>query len=132
MKAKVFRFLAKQGQHDHIARLLTAEYGKPKMAPYDGPRGKGVMITLNLPADISKRDVDRSLYRQGVLGAVSRRNRFLIVKWPGWVSYDLLDKVGNKPFILAIGRKLRKAIVYVRTYCDCCGTITELEYLDKK
>ena len=54
---KIFKFLAKQGQHDQIARLLTANFGKPTLQRYNGPRGEGVMITLELNEGVSKKTI---------------------------------------------------------------------------
>lgn len=124
---KVFQFLAKRGQHDQVARLLTKNFGKPRLRPYHGPRGEGVMISLVLPEGVSKRQVDRFLHAANVPGSQSRRNRFLVVRWTGDL-YSIKEKVQYDPFILAIEGKLRRARIILAGGCECCGTWDELSY----
>lgn len=125
---KTFHFLAKQGQHHQIARLLAARFGKPRIAQTPN----GIQITLALPNDVSKRSVERYLYANNVPGAHSQRNRFKILKGGNYVSsYDFLDKVGyNTVFIISQKGKLRKAkIVQAGTGCTCCGYWPELRFI---
>lgn len=124
----MYKFLAKQGQHSEIARLLTERFGKPRLSQYSGPRGEGVLITLETQA--SKRQIDRFLHSQGVVGAHSRRNRFRIVKGdPLMAFYD--GKVDhNEIVIFVIDHKMRKGrVIYYQPNCDCCGGWREVEYL---
>jgi len=127
---KTFTFLAKQGQHNQIARLLTATFGKPKLTQYSGPRGLGVLVSLILPQGVSKRTVNRTLFGNNVPGAVSCRNKLLIVKAESWDTYKIADKVGyDTPFILARDGKLQRAeLVYVDYGCSCCGGYQELRF----
>jgi len=129
---KIFSFLAKQGQHNQVARLLTDEYGtKPKLQPYKGSRGEGVLITMPLTGNRSKRSVDRFLKANNVPGAVSRRNRFRIIRvehpWEIGYRHDL-DV--NETFILSLKgqRKLQKATLKYHNFgCTCCGGYYYLE-----
>lgn len=71
----VFTFLAKRGQQDEVARLLTDYIGKPKMSAYFGTRGVGVLLSLELPADWSKRKVNKLLAACGIAGCKKPKNR---------------------------------------------------------
>ncbi len=117
---KIFKFLAKQGQHDQIARLLTANFGKPTLQRYNGPRGEGVMITLELNEGVSKRQVDRFLFGNKVAGAVARKN-LPILKTD--YAFDAFDKIGvDKRFIRIVNGKMVKSRVRYHDYgCTCCG-----------
>lgn len=121
---KTFNFLAKQGQHNLIASLLTEAFGKPNLSAYNGPRGEGVMITLVLPPNVSKRTVDRFLHSEAVSGSVSRRNRFQVIRENGWLDlYSVADRIGVlTPFKLVRNRKMRTVMVeYYDFGCTCCG-----------
>lgn len=120
-----FTFLAKQGQHNDIARLLTANVGKPRLSEYNGPRGQGVLIALALPEGVSKRSVDRLLHNNKVPGSVSRRNRMRVFKETGgWLDiYHVADQIGfNTLFKLVRNGKFITAQVDYYDYgCTCCG-----------
>ena len=73
--SKVFTFLAKRGQQDEVARILTDYIGKPRMAAYFGPRGVGVLISLELPTEWSKRRVNKLLATCAIAGCKKPKNR---------------------------------------------------------
>jgi hypothetical protein len=128
----MYKFLAKQGQHNQIARLLTANFGKPHLSLYKGQRGNGVLVTLETTA--SKRSIDRFLHSQNVPGAVSRRNKYKVIK--GDCNWDAIDAMFNgkieinEVFVFAINGKMKKAKVYYHDYgCECCGGYYDVEFL---
>ena len=130
-----FTFLAKQGQSQKIAQILTNLVGKPRLAAYDGPRGQGIMIELDLPKGTSKRSIDKLLHKNQIEGSRPRRNRYKILKIEGsWDSWKIREKIGlNQVFIASIGGKLRKAVLHrFESGCNCCGSWDELEFLDNK
>jgi len=73
-----YTFLAKRGQHNEVARLLADYIGKPKMSAYFGPRGLGVLLSLELPKDWSKRKVDKLLAMCAIPGAKKPTNRAIL------------------------------------------------------
>ena len=129
---RTFQFLAKQGQHNEIARLLTANVAKPRMSQYSGPRGVGVLIEVALPNGVSKRSVDRMLHANRVPGSVSRANRHLVIAMNGgWIDhYSIVDRIGyNTPFKLVRDGRFVPGLVEVDYYdfgCTCCGGYTRL------
>lgn len=124
---KKFTFLAKQGQHNQIARILTREIGKPKLTRYSGPRGNGVMITLSVP---SKRATDRLLHSEGVAGSVSRACPLVISGCEEWeIRHDALGKIGyGVPFRPVLNGKFLPlhTVEYKKFPCDCCGGIDKM------
>lgn len=127
-----FQFLAKQNQHHQIARLLTAEFNKPRLAPYNGPRGQGVMITMVLPSGVSRRMVNRFLHLHNVLGSVSCRNRFRVFnmrQWR-WQLWNLSSIIGPNEFIAVTeGGQMRRARLERHfPNCTCCGPYLELVF----
>ena len=130
-----FTFLAKQGQSQKIAQLLANLVGKPRIKPYDGPRGQGIMIEPDLPRGTRKRSIDSVLHRNQIEGSRPRHNRYKILKIEGsWDSWKIREKIGlNQVFIASIDGKLRKAVLNrFESHCDCCGSWDELEFLDSK
>lgn len=126
---KTFTFLAKQGQHDNIARLLTERFGKPRLSIYRGPRGEGVLVSLPLSIPVSKRTVDRFLHSQNVPGSVERRNKIRIFNVEGiWDAWKVRDSIGyNVPFIRIVNKKMVKSkLVHVRMACTCCSGYDEI------
>lgn len=118
-----YQFLAKQGQHEQVARILR-QFAKPHLKIYKGLRGRGVMVSANL-IGISNRLMDRLLYANGIPGAVSRRNRFKIYRASGGYvdHWKIRESIGyNVPFILVRNRKMRKAVLkHIHHGCDCCS-----------
>lgn len=117
----MFRFLAKAGQHDSVARLLTANFVKPRLTQYKGPRGEGILVEMKLPKGVSKRQVDRMLFKAGVPGSRSRENKMRVHKWVDW--YDAETTIGlDTPFILVKdGRFCGPHEIIEQTFCECCG-----------
>lgn len=131
----MYQFLAKQGQHEEVAASLGLLFNSPVwQRPYNGRRGQGVMVQMPLPDGVSKRTVDRSLYRLGIVGAVPRRNLPIIKAWSGGYlpAWEVINRIGaDRKFVVSVDGKLKKARVkIVRTYCDCCGDYPEVEYLN--
>lgn len=131
-----FTFLAKQGQHNRIARLLTENFGKPRLSLYDGERGQGVMIVLALPGDVSKRQVNRFLHSRNIPGSVSCRNKLRIIRCESWDTYTALDKVGHDEVFIWIDAnehrpRMQRAMVTLEyPYCTCCGPTSRIEVID--
>jgi hypothetical protein len=125
----MFTFHAQQGQHNQIARILTATVGKPRLSRTD----KGVMVELRLPDGISKRFVDRLLHGQGVPGASSRRNRFRVVSHNGWWdTYKIVEAIGRDTLFKAVvdGKFVGLARVNYYDYgCTCCGGYDRVQIL---
>jgi hypothetical protein len=124
---KVFNFLAKQGQHNEIARILTENYRKPKLSRYNGKRGKGVMVTLPLDKKESKSEVDRVLHRANVPGSVNRTNLPIFKQDDQWE-----EKCRNHfgPFIMVINGQMKKYRWKFYNSCTCCGPYQELEAIN--
>lgn len=125
---KTFTFLAKQGQHEQIARLLTENFGKPHLSLW----GNGVLIKLILPAGVSKRNVERLLYEHKVPGAHSRKNKFQVLKLEGtWDTYTVRERIGyHRPFVAVIDGKMQKMELEYYDYgCTCCGGYDQLKPL---
>ena len=123
---KQFTFLAKQGQHNRIARLLTNQFQKPRLSLYRGSRGQGVLITMPCR---SKRAVDRFLHENHVPGALSR-SCLKVVSGDEW---DVKWKVDyNEPFVWVKNGKFQGPYqkVYVSYGCECCGGYDKLESLN--
>ena len=128
---KQFKFLAKQGQHNRIARLLADNYGKPRMSRYDGPRGEGIMIVLNVGRSVSKKAIARLLHAEGIPGAPRQVNVPIVAgdKWDviSKIYYDdnASVKVGQKfRWVDEDGRFQGSCIVEYQHYgCgpECCG-----------
>ena len=117
---KVFSFFAKQGQHDLVSKALK-EFGNPTQKP----NHSGVVVSVELPRDVSKRFVDRLLFNMKIPGAVPRRNRFRVLKHA--YTWDAVNKIGhNIPFMLSDGKKLRKMVVVTHNYCESCGPHDEM------
>jgi len=129
----MFTFLAKQGQESQVARLLTANFGKPKLKLYSGSRGQGVLVTLD--SEASNRQIDRFLHSQNVPGSVQRKNKYKVVKIT--CNYDAIDAMYrgliavNEVFMAVVDGHFRKArLIYHDPGCDCCGGWHEIEYLE--
>ncbi len=127
---KVFRFRAKQGQSSKVCRLLTQHVGKPKVKSVGGV----TTITVELPPNMSKRSVDRLLFAHQVPGAVSRRNKYTIIK--GAEEYDVLyhrKADDGKVFIwVSKGKFMGKHEKYYHDFgCgpECCGGYFKLRKL---
>lgn len=121
---KTFSFLAKQGQHNQIAKLLTDRFQKPRLSQYNGPRGVGVLIEM--PCN-SKRQVDRFLHENLVPGAVSKRNKYKIVKGDSWDVKWEVDY--NQPFVWVDQNGKFQGVHekhYISYGCECCGGYDEL------
>lgn len=130
---KTFTFLAKQGQHNQIAKLLNAKFGKPHLEQYNAPRGQGVMISLTLPPNVSKKSVDRYLHDAMVPGAVSGRNRFRIFKMKDWLDhYKINDQIGTGVQCIVVigGKMIRGMVEYYDFGCTCCGGY--FRFVDRK
>lgn len=125
-----FTFLAKRNQHNQIARLLTAKFGKPHLEQYNGPRGYGVMITLD---GVSRNAVDRYLFENNVAGAVKRTN-LPILKGDKYdviaaVAYDNHPRVNVYDNFKWVNNGKFQGTYRVSYYdfgCDCCGGYWEL------
>lgn len=127
----IFTFNARQGQANSIAALIVGRFNLI-VSMGKGQRssgGKGTMVRAELPAGLSKRTVDRFLKSSNVPGAVSRRNRFRILRVESWDKWKIADKIGcGNPFIIAENGKLRKVVLrYIDYGCTCCGGYYELE-----
>jgi hypothetical protein len=112
-----FRFRAKQGQVDMVCRLLTQHVAKPKVGIRDGVP----TITVAVPHGISKRSIDRVLFANSVPGAVSRKNRFVVVQGESFsVMYNPHVETG-KPFIWVFDGKFlgKYRRVMVDSGCGC-------------
>ena len=130
-----FTFLAKQGQHNRIARLLTQNFGKPRLSLYNGRRGEGVMIELEVQ---SKRAVNRFLSEQNVLGAVMPKSHPILTG----DSWDVQEKavytkggIGpNVPFKWVQNGKFKQGLYEVNYHdygCTCCGGYYEVRPYEK-
>lgn len=122
---KTFKFIAKQGQESLVCRLLTAHYGKPRVLRNEN----GVVITLGLPKNVSKRQVNQMLFANNVPGVHDKSNKLKVVKGE---YCDILyrDTYDTDPFIWVNedgefqGKYQR---VYVDYGCTCCGGQHELQ-----
>jgi hypothetical protein len=114
---KVFKFHAKQGQENQVCRILTENFGKPKVQKTE----QGFMITLVLPEGLSKRTVDRTLYANKVPGSVSRRNKYLVVRhmWQIWNHH------GVDCYCTETGKFVKW--VWIHDGCTCCGSYPEAQ-----
>lgn len=126
----MFRFLAKQGQHNEVAQALTARFNKPRLSPYSGPRGTGVMVEMPLPEGVTARAVNRYLYAQNIAGAVSAR-RLRVVRLYYKRDVFTAENRGvkfNEPFRAVVDRRFvgKMMLVTVDPGCECCGRWTEL------
>jgi hypothetical protein len=126
---KVFKFLAKQNQHNQIARaLVSGGFGKPRMRPTES----GVLIILNLPHGISKRKVNQYLFEQNIPGAKARKNKFKVYKG-SLDQWKIQEKIGiGEPFIFieknSSRKKMKKMILrWYHSGCECCGSWLELQ-----
>lgn len=122
----MFCFLCKQGQEADVVRVLR-EYGKPHLKKYMGDRGRGVMVELE--SDRSNRFLDRALYKAGVKGAVSRKNKLPVIKvrelWELNYHPQLQGKVVR--FCLAYNGKIGKAVLRrLPPHCSCCSAEVSL------
>lgn len=131
----MFKFLCKQNQHNELGRLITSQYGvKPRMEPYSGPRGSGVLVSFQPPRRVSNRQVDRFLYTMGLAGSRSRRNKLPILK-PFVSAYEVEQKLGsNARFLLPRKEGKRRQLVkhhlvYYHGGCTCCGPTPVIERL---
>jgi hypothetical protein len=101
----------------------VANFGKPKVCKV----GEHFDIALNLPENVSKRSVDRFLFKNGVPGARSRRNKLKVVRGHLW---DVDPKVAyHEPFKWVDEKgKFRGKFVKKIHYsnCSCCGSWTEI------
>lgn len=128
---KIFRFRAKQGQHNQVRDLL---YGLG-LTPVVTYKGEVVEITAKLPKNLSKRTVDRFLYRHGVPGARRRKNRPIIKissLWDTWPVREagLLHRGSKFTASLQHGKRrvLRRLRVDMQpTGCSCCEPLPVLE-----
>lgn len=126
----MFSFLAKQGQEEQIACLLSGRFNRPvHIKPYNGKRGQGKMITMELKDD-SKRTIDRFLHSCHVPGSVSRRNKYKVMKGDSF-SVRWRAEYG-KPFYWVENGRFQGLYerVYVNSGCDCCGGWDELVKLN--
>ena len=123
---KTFRFRAKQGsdQINRICKIMTHVLQiKPRVRKID----YGCLITADLPESVSKRSIDRVLYAHKIPGAVSKRNKYPVIKGD---KYDVMyhDKAENWFSWVCDGKFMG---VYRQTYfdygCECCGGYTTLE-----
>lgn len=126
---KTFNFTCKQGQHDDVFNILSEMYGKENCFKLTLDNGD-ITVSCILPEGVSKRSVDRLLYQFGVAGAVSRKNRYKIVKLDEayFDTYKVEEAVGfGNTFVASVGGKLSKMhLRYVSYGCDCCGGYREL------
>ena len=110
---KVFKFTARQGQHEMVCRVLR-QLGKPHVQKVDG----GVQVTLLLPTGVSKTTVDRMLHAAGVPGA-SRRSNTPVISGDKWdVMYSDVASSGKAFKWVQDGRF--KPGKYKRVW-DSCG-----------
>jgi len=79
---KTYTFLCKQNQESKVCRILTENVGKPSASRYNGERGVGIMVTLPVPKNWSKRKIDQLLFSSKIPGARSRKNKYPVIK-PG-------------------------------------------------
>ena len=123
---KTFRFRAKQGadQVNRICKIMTHVLQiKPRVRQMD----YGCLITADLPNGVSKRSVDRVLYAHKIPGAVSRENKYPIIKGDKYdVMYD--DRASDWFTWVCDGKFMGVFRSYYFHYgCDCCGGYTTLE-----
>lgn len=116
----MFNFLAKQGQSQQVCRVLS-QYGKPRCQLYNGPRGKGVMISMQG----SKGVLNRALKAAGVPGAHCSRPPVVKVKEGDLYRLKYMDLPAK--FVLSYKSKIGKARLSWRR-CECCGFEYSLEW----
>lgn len=116
----MFNFLAKQGQSQQVCRVLS-QYGKPHCQLYNGPRGKGVMISM----EGSKGLFNRALKAAGVVGA--HCSRLPVVKIKEGDLYRLKYMHLPAKFVLSYKGKIGKARLS-RRGCACCGLEYSLDW----
>jgi hypothetical protein len=121
---KEFTFLARQGQHHDVERVLHSlgiRYCTEPMSHFGrGAYGRtGFLVKAEIPEGMSKRSINRALYEAGVPGATrsgapKRANPH--VRSNPWFSPPAMQYVarftGNPP--VQIGR-------YDREFCAACG-----------
>lgn len=117
-----FTFLAKQGQHNQVASLLTKHVSKPRLVKTD----KGVLITCEIPEGMTKRAINKLLHDNKIKGAYSGRNLKVIKNPDPWM---VRERVGyNTKFVGVINGKMKKYILTaIRPNCACCGPYDVLE-----
>ena len=122
---KSFRFRARQGrdQVNRICRIMTFVLQvKPKCRKMDDY----CLITADLPNGMSKRSVDRVLFAHNIPGAVSRQNKYPILKGD---KYDVMysDKASDWFTWVCDGKFQGVFRSYYYDYgCTCCGGYTTL------
>lgn len=128
---KTFNFTCKQGQHDDVFDILSEMYGKENCFKLSLDNGH-IAVSCILPVGVSKRSVDKLLYKFGIPGSVSRKNKYKIIKLdPSYFDrYKVEESVGiGNTFVASVDGKLSKMYLnYVSYGCDCCGGYTEFVY----
>lgn len=129
----MYRFLAKNDQHEMIAYAILDKYGqKCRLSKYSGPRGSGIMVEFEPPEGVSRRSIDRYLYSCNIPGTKSRRNKFPLIKidstWNVELAFEKGIQVGDI-FRCVYNGKFRKATINQQR-CECCGPRFEICFLN--
>lgn len=123
---RLFKFLAKQNQHNDIAAILQEELKvAPSIVKVDG----GFQVSCH--HNTSNRRINKILFDYGIPGAVNPKNLPISKIDHPW---DALEKFGKKKFVQSYRphgskkSKLRKVqVVKIEPRCDCCSPYFQIQ-----
>lgn len=125
---KTFSFLCKHGQEERVALILQLH---TKRSPTVQRRPDGVLVSLELLPNESKRKLDRLLFNENIPGARSRKNKVRVFN-EDIDKNDIFHEIGcNVPFWRTIKGKFYKRVLVEYGGCDCCGHWVEEELVPR-